>query len=67
MKKVVFVFLLFSTFSFSQTAQELEDLGLLIDDALFFSNKYFSPAADAAIYQATSGWMSSQKKRKIWG
>ena len=66
MKKVVFVFLLFSTFSFSQTAQELEDLGLLIDDALFFSNKYITPAADAAIYQATSGWMTSPKKRKIW-
>lgn len=66
MKKVVFLFLLFSTFSFSQTAQELEDLGHLIDDALFFSNKYISPAADAAIYQATSGWMSSPKKRKLW-
>jgi hypothetical protein len=66
MKKGVILFLLFSTFSFSQTAQELEDLGLLIDDALFFSNKYITPAADAAIYQATSGWMTSPKKRKIW-
>ena len=66
MKKVVILFLLFSNISFSQTAQELEDLGYLIDDALFFSNKYFSPAADAAIYQATSGWMSSPKKRKLW-
>lgn len=66
MKKLVFFFLLFSNISFSQTAQELEDLGLLIDDALFFSNKYITPAADAAIYQATSGWMTSPKKRKIW-
>jgi hypothetical protein len=66
MKKGVILFLLFSTFSFSQTAQELKDLGFLIDDALFFSNKYFSPASDAAIYQATSGWMSSPKKRKLW-
>ncbi|CAN1489939.1 hypothetical protein MCEGE10_00181 [Flavobacteriaceae bacterium] len=66
MKKIVFLFLLVSNISFSQTPQELEDLGLLIDDALFFSNKYITPAADAAIYQATSGWMTSPKKRKIW-
>ena len=66
MKKLVFLFLLVSNISFSQTAQELEDLGHLINDALFFSNKYITPAADAAIYQATSGWISSPKKRKLW-
>lgn len=66
MKKFFFLFLLISNISFSQTQQELDDLGHLINDALFFSNKYITPAADAAIYQATSGWMSSPKKRKIW-
>ena len=66
MKKLVFLFLLFSNISFSQTPQELEDLGHLINDALFFSNKYITPAADAAIYQATSGWVSSAKKRPLW-
>jgi hypothetical protein len=66
MKKLFFLFLLISNISFSQTQQELEDLGHLINDALFFSNKYITPAADAAIYQATSGWMSSPKKRKLW-
>jgi len=66
MKKLVFLFLLVSNISFSQTAQELEDLGHLINDALFFSNKYITPAADAAVYQATSGWVSSPKKRKLW-
>ncbi len=66
MKKLVFLFLLVSNISFSQTTQELEDLGHLINDALFFSNKYITPAADAAIYQATSGWMTSPKKRKLW-
>jgi len=66
MKKLFFLFLLISNISFSQTAEELEDLGHLINDALFFSNKYITPAADAAIYQATSGWMISPKKRKIW-
>lgn len=66
MKKIVFLFLLVSNISFSQPQQELEDLGNLINDALFFSNKYFTPAADAAIYQATSGWVSSPKKRKLW-
>lgn len=64
MKKLFFLFfLLVSNISFSQTAQEIESF---LNDALFFSNKYFTPAADAAIYQATSGWVSSPKKRKLW-
>lgn len=66
MKKLVFLFFFVPTLSFSQTPQELEDLGLLINDALFFCDKYFTPAADAAIYQATSGWISSPKKRNLW-
>jgi hypothetical protein len=66
MKKVIFFFLMFSNSLFSQTTQELEDIGLLIDDALFYSDRFLTPAADAAIYQISSGWMHSAKKRPLW-
>ncbi len=44
----------------------IEQMGHLIDDALFFSDKYVTPATDAAVYQASSGWITSPKKRDMW-
>jgi hypothetical protein len=66
MKKVFLLFLLVSNYAFSQSDQLLQDLGYLIDDALFFSDKYITPATDAAVYQSSSGWVYSAKKRKLW-
>lgn len=66
MKKSLFLFLLLSNMSFSQSTDLLEDLGYLVNDALFFSEKYITPAADAAIYQSSSGWLNSAKKRPLW-
>jgi len=66
MKKNVFLFLLFPIFSFSQTVQELEAFGRLLNDAIFYCDRYITPASDASIYQASSGWVSSPKKRKLW-
>lgn len=43
--------------------EELQQVGRLIDDALFYSDKYITPATDGAIYQAASGWMATAKKR----
>jgi hypothetical protein len=43
-----------------------EQIGRLIDDALFYSDKYVSPATDAAVYQSASGWMTSPEKRQLW-
>jgi len=65
MKKIVFLFLLISTTSFSQTVQELEAFGRLLNDAVFYCDRYITPASDAAIYQASSGWVTSPKKRKL--
>ncbi|WP_240470442.1 DUF6588 family protein [Flavobacterium suncheonense] len=50
----------------AQSSQTFEDLGYLLNDALFFSDQYITPATDAAVYQAASGWMTSPKKRKLW-
>lgn len=65
MKKLFFLFLLVTSSTFSQTVQELEALGRLLNDAVFYCDRYITPASDAAIYQASSGWVSSPKKRKF--
>ena len=66
MKKFLFLFLFVSTISFSQTVQELEAFGRLLNDAIFYCDRYITPASDASIYQASSGWVTSPKKRKLW-
>lgn len=66
MRKFFLLILLASNFSFSQSEELLQDLGYLIDDALFFSDKYLTPATDVAVYQSSSGWVTSAKKRKLW-
>lgn len=66
MKRFIVLFLLVSNYSFSQSEQLLQDLGHLVDDALFFSDKYITPATDAAVYQSSSAWITSAKKRKLW-
>lgn len=48
------------------TAEEIKQLGYLINDALFFSDKYITPATDAAVYQSASGWISSPKEAQLW-
>ena len=49
-----------------QTASQLQEIGYLLGDALFYSEKYLIPATDAAVYQASSSWMISPKKKKVW-
>lgn len=66
MRKLLLLLLFFSNISFSQTAQELEAFGRLLNDAIFYCDKYITPASDASIYQASSGWVTSPKKRKLW-
>lgn len=59
----------FGFFAFSAQAQSsgtFEELGNMIDDAVFFTDKYISPAADAVVYQAASGWVDTPQKKKLW-
>ncbi len=52
---------------FSQIDETLlQDIGLFLDDALIYSEKYITPATDAAVYQASAQWMVSPKKRELW-
>lgn len=58
--------LFLSNKSSSQTFQAIEQISNLLNDATYFSDKYITPATDGAVYQASSSWMSSPKKRKLW-
>jgi len=41
-------------------------IGNLIQDAIYFTDLYISPAADAAVYQAASSWVNTPQKAKLW-
>ena len=58
--------LIFSGKSFSQFNDLGIQLGHFLDDAVLYSDKYVTPATDAAVYQATSNWITSPKKRKLF-
>jgi hypothetical protein len=65
-KWIVVICLLVSTKAACQSTQTLEQIGHLLDDALFFSDKYITPATDAAVYQASSNWVTTPKKKALW-
>ena len=68
MKKLVqicVVLLLFCSQSQAQDALLFQQIDFLLNDALLYSNKYITPATDAAVYQASSGWVTSAKKKKL--
>ncbi|WP_237421245.1 DUF6588 family protein [Flavobacterium sp. Sd200] len=47
-------------------AEELQQIGHLLNDALFFSDQYVTPISDAAVYQSVSGWVRSAKNPEPW-
>lgn len=58
--------MLFGGTVFSQSAEALQQVDDLLTDALFFSKQYLTPATDAAIYQASSAWVLTPQKAKLW-
>ncbi|KGO92589.1 DUF6588 family protein [Flavobacterium subsaxonicum] len=65
-KTIVIAAILLCTGRVGAQTEELEQVGRLISDALFFSDQYITPATDAAVYQAASGWITSPKKPELW-
>ena len=66
--KICFKFsliLFYPLFSSAQFFNPFLDAENLVDDAIFYTQKYITPATDAAIYQASSGWITSTKKKKL--
>ena len=71
MRKSGIIIGFFATFFFiqkvkGQSTTDLEQIGYLLSDALLYSEQYIVPATDAAVYQASSAWVMSPKKRKKW-
>ena len=69
MKKFLLTFLLLGNLCFSQGNVNPAAILYFPDffkDAVFFSDKFITPATDAAVYQAASGWIYSAKKNKLW-
>ena len=63
---MIWICLIFLSKSFSQSPQALSRIGLFLNDGVMYSDKYITPATDAAVYQSSSGWMTSPKKRKLY-
>ncbi|MDK2772425.1 MAG: hypothetical protein KYX68_09395 [Flavobacterium sp.] len=61
---ILIVIFLLGLVSKAQTLEE--QIGYLLTDALFYSDRYIVPATDAAVYQASSSWMNSAKKKEKW-
>ncbi|HEY0091224.1 MAG TPA: DUF6588 family protein, partial [Flavobacterium sp.] len=50
----------------AQTTDPFVQIGNLLTDALLISKLYITPATDAAVYQASSGWVNTPQKAKLW-
>lgn len=60
---------LFFVISYNVNAQnnsDFEKIGYLLSDALLYSEQYIIPITDAAVYQGSSSWFLSPKKKKLW-
>ena len=66
LKKMVFAAFLSCFSAKSQNAQTFQQLENLIDDAIFLTERYITPATDAAVYQAASNWIITPKKSELW-
>ncbi len=50
----------------AQSSTDFEKIGYLLSDALLYSGQYIIPVTDAAVYQSSSGWVLSPKKKEKW-
>jgi hypothetical protein len=65
--KLIAVILFFSSqLAQSQPAQDIQKLSDLVNDAVYFTKIFVTPATDAAVYQASNGWMNAPKKAELW-
>ena len=51
--------------TFGQSPSLGQQVDNLLSDALFYTNKFISPSVDAAIYQSSSSWMNTPRKREF--
>jgi hypothetical protein len=68
MKKVLLAMIFICNVGYAQSFDPivLEHLDDFFVDAIYYSDKFITPATDAAVYQSSGGWMFSAKKKKRW-
>ena len=72
MRKLASAIGLFGILFFSNSKVIAQDIvidpaiGYLIQDAIYFTNQYVTPATDAAVYQAASSWVNTPQKAELW-
>ena len=66
LRNIVFAATLLFTGRVVAQTEQLEQVGHLLNDALFFSDQYVTPVTDAAVYQSISGWIRTPKKPELW-
>lgn len=49
-----------------QSFQTLLDVNNFLNDALWYADRFVTPATDAAVYQASSNWVTTPDKKKLW-
>ena len=59
-------FLIISLLAIKLGFSQGQDFNNLLNDATLYSDRYITPMADAAVYQSSSAWMTSAKKRDLW-
>jgi hypothetical protein len=50
----------------SQSFETILDVNNFLTDALWYADTFITPATDAAVYQASSGWVTTPQKKKLW-
>lgn len=68
MRRILLALLFVCNVGYSQSIDPivLDHLDDFFVDAIYYSNKFITPATDAAVYQSSGGWMFSAKKNKRW-
>ena len=64
---IVLFFSLQMAQSQSPAPEDIQKLSDLVNDAVYFTRIFVTPATDAAVYQASNGWMNTPKKPELWG
>lgn len=62
MRRLLFIIFISPILCLSQN----QDLDNVVGDLIFLTGKYVEPAAQATIYQSSSGWFKSAKAQELW-
>ena len=65
-KSIAIVLFFSSQMAQSQSLEDIQKLSDLVNDAVYFTKIFVTPATDAAVYQASNGWMNTPKKAELW-